>query len=79
MGYLPVHASGIRRSQSLQPKYLSINSREDEGSSERTKTGECHRVKEEMKERLVGEGTGQHCVRLAGQRAVAERSSHDRS
>jgi len=58
--------------------YLSVNSRGDEETSERTKTGECHGVEEEMEERLVAEGTRQHCKGLAGERAMTEGGSHDR-
>ena len=50
--------SRIRYSQVVEPIVvnLNVNSRRNEGAPERTKAGERHRIKEEMKERLVGKG-----------------------
>lgn len=58
---------------------FNVSSRGSEESPEHTKAGERHRIKEEVKERLVAEGACQHRVRLARKRVMAERGSHGKS
>ena len=58
---------------------LNVNSRGDEETPGRTKAGERHRIAEEVKEGLVGEGARQHRIKLAKKRIMAERGSQGRS